>query len=94
MTDAEVLAKVKTGLMITGNLFDDVLNLHIADVKRYMKNAGIPETVVNSEESVGTILRGVADLWNNGAGTVKFSPFFYDSVSQLTLAGGGNNVST
>lgn len=94
MTDAEILAKVKTGLMITGNLFDEVLNLHIEDVKSYMNNAGVPETVVNSEESVGAILRGVADLWNNGAGTVKFSPFFYDRVSQLAISGGGNDVST
>ena len=94
MTDAEILTKVKSGLMITGNLFDDVLKLHITDVKSYMKNAGVPERVVDAEESVGAILRGVADLWNNGSGDVKFSPFFYDRVSQLALFGGGEDVSS
>ena len=92
MTDAEILAKVKTGLMITNDLFDGVLSVHIGDVKSYLKNAGVPESVVNSEESVGVILRGVADLWNNGSGTVKFSPFFYDRASQLALSGGVTDV--
>ena len=88
MTDAEILSKVKTGLMITTNLFDEVLKLHIDEVKFYLKSAGVPETIVDSEESVGVILRGVADLWNNGSGTVTFSKFFYDRVNQLALSKG------
>lgn len=94
MTEAEILAKVKTGLMITSDLFDGVLRLHIDDVKSYLKNAGVPETVIDSEESVGVILRGVADLWNNGSGNVTFSPFFYDRASQLALSGGVTDVQT
>ena len=88
MTDAEILAKVKTGLMITTDFFDEVLRLHIDEVKFYLMTAGVPETVVDSEESVGVILRGVADLWSNGSGNVTFSKFFYDRVSQLALSGG------
>lgn len=88
MTEAEILAKVKTGLMISGEHFDEVLRLHIDEVKFYLRTAGVPETVVDSEESVGVILRGVADLWSNGSGNVTFSPFFYDRASQLALSGG------
>ena len=88
MTEAEILAKVKTGLMITSPLFDEVLRLHIDEVKFYLRGAGVRETVIDSEESVGVILRGVADLWNNGSGNVTFSRFFYDRASQLALLGG------
>ena len=94
MTNDELLMKVKTGLMITTPLFDEVLKLHIDEVKFYLRGAGVSETVVDSEESVGVILRGVADLWNNGSGNVKFSPFFYDRASQLALSGGVTNVQT
>ena len=88
MTDAEILAKVKTGLMITGDLFDEVLRLHIDEVKFYLRDSGVPQNVIDSNESVGVILRGVADLWNNGSGNVTFSRFFYDRASQLALSGG------
>ena len=91
MTEAEILAKVKTGLMISGEHFDEVLRLHIDEVKFYLRTAGVPDEVVDSDESVGVILRGVADLWSNGSGNVTFSPFFYDRVSQLALSGGVNN---
>ena len=94
MTEAEILTKIKTGLMITTPLFDEVLKLHIDEVKFYLRGAGVPESVIDSEESVGVILRGVADLWNNGSGNVKFSPFFYDRASQLALSGGVTNVQT
>lgn len=89
MTDAEILVKVKTGLMITGEHFDEVLKLHIDEVKFYLKDAGVPEAVIDSEESVGVILRGVADLWSNGSGNVTFSKFFYDRATQLALSKGG-----
>lgn len=94
MTNSEILAKIKTGLMITGSNFDDVLSLHIEDVKSYLRNSGVPETVISSNEAVGVILRGVSDLWNNGSGSVSFSPYFYDRVTQLVISGGGKDVST
>lgn len=92
MTNAELLANVKKGLMITGKQFDDVLNIHIADVKSYLKFAGVDDSRLESNEVVGVILRGVSDLWNNSAGDVEFSPYFYDRVSQLVLSGGASDV--
>lgn len=94
MTEAELLQSVKSGLMITTDLFDDVLKIHIRDVKSYLKNAGVKDSVIESEDSVGVILRGVSDLWNNGSGDVNFSPYFRDRATQLALSGGGENVST
>lgn len=89
MTDAEILSKVKTGLMITGNQFDDALMLHIGDVKEYLKLAGVPLNVIESEASVGVILRGVSDLWSNSPG---LSNYFFDRATQLALSGGDKNV--
>lgn len=89
MTDAEILAKVKSGLMITGNQFDEALMIHISDVKDYLKTAGLTLAQINSEASVGVILRGVSDLWSNASG---FSTYFYDRATQLALWGGANNV--
>lgn len=84
MTEMELLSKVKTGLMITGNNFDDVLKLHIANVKDFMKSSGVDESVVNDSISVGCILIGVNDLWNNAGGTFKFSEYFRWRVAQLS----------
>lgn len=92
MTD--VLTKVKSGLMITGTQFDEVLKIHIEDVTDYLKNAGITQSVIDSNTSVGVILRGVTDLWNNGSGEGKLSPYFYDRASQLAIVGGGKDVPT
>lgn len=94
MTEAELLKSVKSGLMITTPLFDDVLMIHIRDVKSYLKTAGVKDFVIESEDAVGVILRGVSDLWNNGSGDVNFSPYFRDRATQLSLIGGGENVST
>lgn len=92
MTNAELLEKIKIGLMITSPVFDDVLTLHIEEVKDYIKSAGISEEIVNSERCVGVIFRGVSDLWNNGSGTAKLSPYFRDRVVQLSFFKGDNNV--
>ena len=92
MTNTELLVNVKKGLMINGNQFDDVLNIHISDVKSYLKFAGVDNSRLESNDVVGVILRGVSDLWNNSAGDVEFSPYFYDRVSQLVLSGGASDV--
>ena len=84
MTDLELLEAVKSGLGITGTYQDVTLNLYIADVKYYLISAGVKSDVVNSNKSVGAIIRGVADLWNYGAGEGKFSEYFYQRAIQLT----------
>lgn len=89
MTDAELLKEVKSALLITTEHFDSVLNIHIRDVKDVMVKGGVPQSVVESNVSVGVIARGVSDLWNNGSGNVSLSPYFYQRVSQLALFGDG-----
>ena len=86
MTDAELLAKVKKGLGITGNYQDDTLQVYIDEVKAFMLSAGVDNTVVNSDASVGCIMRGVADLWNNGSGSTKLSEYFIQRMLQLREA--------
>lgn len=85
MTDAEILAKVKDGLGIVGDYQDATLSIYIADVKAFMVSAGVPQAVADSSASVGCILRGVADLWNYGSGSVGFSEYFKMRVTQLAM---------
>ena len=92
MTDAEILAKVKTAMGITTNYQDDLLQIYIDDAKAFMISAGVSASVVTSNAAVGCILRGVIDLWNYTPGGVKFSETFKLRVTQLALesVGGGN----
>lgn len=83
ITDADLLAKVKSALGITGDYQNDTLTIYIGDVKEYMKAAGVNVLVLNSAASVGAICRGVADLWNYGAGDAEFSAYFRERVTQL-----------
>ena len=78
-----LLKKIKTALGITGDYQDEALLFYIEETKRFMKSAGVSDDVVNSEESIGCIMRGVADLWNYGSGSVKFSDYFIQRVIQL-----------
>lgn len=83
MTDAERLIKIKNGLGITGEFQDDTLNVYLAEVKAFMQSAGVSQKVIESEASVGCIMRGVADLWNYGAGNATFSEYFRMRLIQL-----------
>lgn len=85
MTDAGLLEKVKKGLGITGTFQDDTLTVYIDDVKAFMKSAGVSETVLNSDVSVGCIMRGVADLWNYGNGNATLSDYFRMRLIQLRV---------
>lgn len=94
MTDAEILEKIKTGLGITTDFQDDLLQIYIDDVKAFMQDAGVPANVVTSAAAVGCILRGVSDLWTYSSGGAKFSEYFKQRVTQLAFqaTGGGANV--
>ena len=85
MTDAELLSKVKDGLGIVGNYQDETLTVYVDEVKSFMISAGVPQEVADSSASVGCILRGVADLWNYGSGSVGFSEYFKMRVTQLAM---------
>lgn len=94
MTDSELLTKVKSGLGITGDYQNETLQLYIDEVKAFMVDAGVPQTVVESPVSVGCIMRGVADLWNYGSGTANLSKYFINRMLQLRTAkeGGQDGV--
>jgi hypothetical protein len=79
----ELLDKVKQSQNITGNHFDDTLQIYIDEVKAYLTSAGVDTAVVGSTLAVGCIARGVADLWNYGNGNTKFSEYFYQRAEQL-----------
>ena len=83
MTEAELLIEVKKGLGVTGPTQDGTILRHLKDVKAYMASAGVRSDILESEASVGVILRGVADLWNLESGTVRFSPYFMQRLIQL-----------
>ena len=83
MTDSELLQKVKKGLGISGTYQDETLQLYIDEVKEYMKNAGVSQTVIDDSGSVGVIIRGVADLGNDGSGNAELSPYGRQRIIQL-----------
>lgn len=92
MADAEfnMLNTVKAALNITGTYQDNALQAYIDEVNQYMIAAGVPLSLINVAASAGTVARGVADLWNYGAGEGKLSPYFYERVIQLSSRGGNN----
>lgn len=100
MTEQELLKKIKSGLGITGDYQDEALQFYIDEVKGFMRSTGVSEEVLNGSQAVGCIMRGVADLWNYGSGSVKLSEYFIQRVLQLAAGaekaaettGGGNNA--
>lgn len=88
MTNAELLAKLKSGLGITGTYQDDTLQVYIDEVKSFMASAGVNQSVIESEAAVGCIIRGVADLWNYGSGSASLSPYFVQRMIQLSMKQG------
>lgn len=96
MEGAELLKKIKAGLGITGDYQDDTLQFYIDEVKAFMLSAGVAQSVIDSPVAVGCIMRGVADLWNYGSGSVKLSEYFVQRVIQLAAkpetTGGTDNA--
>mgnify|MGYP003293853200 CR=1 FL=1 len=84
MTDTTtLLTKIKNGLGITGTFHDATLQIYVDEVKGFMESAGVDKNVIESDVSVGCIMRGVADLWNYGSGNAKLSDYFIKRVLQL-----------
>lgn len=84
---AEILAGVKNALNVTGTFQDDTISGYIVEVMDYMSGAGVSDAIISA--SVGTIARGVSDLWDNDGGNVRLSPYFVNRVSQLVLRSTG-----
>ena len=84
MAENNVLIEVKKRLGITGDYQDGTLSGYISDVEEFLRDAGVPEYVLNSTAALGVISRGVSDLWNYGAGNAEFSPYFLQRATQLS----------
>lgn len=84
-----MLEKVKSNLGITGTFQDTTIQGYIDEVKQFLLDGGVDESIVNSEVSVGVISRGVADLWNYGSGGTSFSTYFIQRVTQLSYKSKG-----
>lgn len=76
----EFLMAVKQALGITGSYQDNTLLAWINETVAFLKDAGVVETNITS----GLVARGVADLWNYGAGDGKFSTYFMQRATQLS----------
>lgn len=72
-----MLEQVKTALGITGDYQDDTITEYIAEVKAFLRDAGVAEANITS----GVVARGVSDLWNYGSG--QLSPYFIQRATQL-----------
>ena len=80
----DMLEAVKTALNETGTYQNGAFQFYIEEVNNYLRAAGVPEEIIGTKESAGVVARGVADLWNFGAGEGKLSPYFYERVIQLS----------
>ncbi|MEE0265925.1 MAG: collagen-like protein [Acutalibacteraceae bacterium] len=91
MTVQEMSIKIAELLQYTGdNPLLTVLPAYITQAQFVIKNAGVKDTVAESEKAVGAICRGVLDLWNFSAGDGKFSQSFFQMVEQLKYNDGVN----
>lgn len=88
--DFDMLAAVKAALNITGTYQDSALQQYIDEVNEYLVSAGVPVSKIGTKSTAGTVTRGVADLWNYGAGQGTLSSYFYERVIQLASGGGQN----
>lgn len=79
-----LLDDVKESLGITGSYQDGTIGQYITEVTAFLVDAGVPSDRITS----GVVSRGVADLWNYGAGEGKLSSYFIMRASQLALKGG------
>ncbi len=85
----DMLEHVKASLGQAGNDYiNPVLQPYIDEVREFLHDAGIPETVTNTRPFGGIVARGVADLWNFGAGDADLSPYFRMRAAQLALKWG------
>lgn len=83
MSDATMLAKVKSALGITGSYHDNTLTEYIDEIISFLEEAGLKPNNITS----GIVARGVADLWNYGAGEGKLSDYFMKRATQLSYKG-------
>lgn len=74
------LTEIKAALNITGDYQDATLQIYMDDVMGFLEEAGVNPANV----SAGLVARGVADLWNYGAGDGRLSTYFRQRAAQLS----------
>lgn len=85
MTEAELFAFVKPkvkGVTPSSDFYDGDIKFCINEVLCFMEGAGIPESAI-TEKTAGVVVVGVNDLFDLNGGATKFSPYFYQRVTQL-----------
>lgn len=92
LTNEQQIAQIKQALGIGDGIPDATINVWLSDVKDFMLNAGVPTGVINAETTIGTLARGVSDIWNYGDGNTAYSMVFKMRVAQLALGNRGVNV--
>ena len=78
------LEDIKNALGVTGTYQDATLQIYVNEVIAFLNDAGVASANITS----GIVARGVADLWNYGAGEGKLSDYFRMRAIQLALKGG------
>ena len=76
--DDPMLTSVKKALNIGGPYQDDTIKAYINEVKAFLSAAGVSE----ANMTPGLVARGVADLWQYGAGEGKLSEYFMQRTIQ------------
>lgn len=75
------LEDVKKALNLQGNDYqNDTLQVWMDEVMEFIRDAGVKDSRITA----GLVARGVADLWNYGAGDGKLSTYFMERVAQLS----------
>ena len=82
----DFVAECKARLGITHTYHDGLIQAYVEDVQAFLLAAGVPESLVTGDEAAGCIARGVADLWDYGAGGGHFSPAFLQCAIQLATS--------
>lgn len=76
----QYLKSVKDALGVTGSYQDNTLTEWINETVAFLKDGGVAEANITP----GIVARGVADLWNYGAGDGHFSTYFLQRAAQLS----------
>lgn len=74
------LANIKNALGVTGDYQNSTLQIYVNEVVDFLTDAGVKESNITA----GIVARGVADLWNYGAGEGKLSVYFKERAAQLS----------
>ena len=83
MTDAELLVKVKSGMLVQGSHLDTAISQRLLAVKQYVGNAGVTAEQIVSDLGIAVLTLGVTDLMTLSGGEVKFSDAFDIIMTQL-----------